>query len=986
NGNFSFSGVPPGVYLLRNNSKLDAAGDQMPQFSQTVVVTGTVAGLVFQAGSGNTLSGSVLAQSGVVLSRSMNVNLMNSAGQLTASAPVVFNNSNSASFSFPQLVDGNYTLLLQDSSYPKAYAAAPLQVRMSGQNLSGQNLAVLPTGTIKTKVVIQVIQSNGKLQSRLINPATVGLLPTSFKISAIADPWFSGGLGNAGGPNGGTAPVLDNGNEFVVDGLIPGTYDVKFTAQGVGTGGVSLVDTVVPGVVVTAGNISDLGFVNLGGGSQLTGVVTDASSGAPLANIHVHAVPSQRGSGVDSTPIDATTDGSGSYVLPGLDPQVRFYDVYAAYRGVEVQGESLLPYQLTISPSVDLNAVSSLNFPLAPAAYSVTGQIAVPAGGTALGVPGSGGQTAQGALIYFQRTGVIPVSNPIADIQFQTDYNGRFTIPSLTTGTYQMIATSLGYASLNRLVTITTASVNVGTLTMTQGATLTGSLTNPDGSNPSLGQVAQILAVTSDLSNILAGSLTTNPNTQTATAYTIAGFKPGLSYRVILLDSQNGMVAPPEAAGVVFPSTGTATINIVYRPVAPLVIAVAERQGSGFQLEFDMSQPLRAVTAADSNLPAILTPVSAAGTLSLLALSQDREHLTAYYQPGVKESSFTFHLKGYSTLVNPASADPVNSQFLSESTVTFFNGIDGLGQTNVANLQGGDVLVPGDNGRVTLPPGSFSVAASSSVLITLQVAGEPLNGGLTTSGFGGAAAARLLSRRYGPPAYPTDSRAGAAGVPPSVNPLSSFYNIFLPLGVSTALSKPAQLTVAYSSGSDPTTLNLYWYNPAANAYVLTQDVTGAPPVINTANHTITLNVAHFSTYVLFNSAQAVITGGTGAGAFQAGNFPNPFDLGPKLVTPLHAVGGGTSCNPNCTINGTMISASIPPNLSGEATVNIFNVAGTRVRTIDFGAVQGGTFYYQNWDGTNDSGAAVASGVYIGELKVGSQTTFFKMAIIKGSGR
>ena len=978
NGSFSFSGVPPGVYLLRNNSQLDAAGDQMPQFSQTVVVTGTVAGLVFQAGSGNTLSGSVLAQSGVVLSRSMNVNLMNSAGQLTASAPVVFNNSNSASFSFPQLVDGSYTLLLQDSSYPKAYAAAPLQVRMAGQNLSGQNLSVLPTGTIKTKVVIQVIQPNGNLQSRLINPATVGLLPSTFKISAIADPWFSGGLGSAGGPNGGTTPVLDNGNEFVVDGLLPGTYDVKFTAPGVGAGGVNLVDTVVPGVVVTAGNVSDLGIVNLGGGTQLTGVVTDAASHAPLANIHVHAVPSQRGSGVDSTPIDATTDGSGAYVLAGLDPTVRFYDVDAAYRGVEVQGESLLPYQLTISPSVDLNAVTALNFALAPAAYSVTGRISVPAGGSALGIPGSSGQTAQGALIYFQKTGVIPVSNPIADIQFQTDYNGNFTIPSLSTGTYLMIATSLGYASLNQTVTITTASVNVGTLTMTQGATLTGSLTNPDGSNPSLGQVAQILAVTSDLSNILAGSLTTNPNMQTATAYTIAGFKPGLSYRVILLDSQNGMIAPPEAAGVVFPSTGTATINIVYRPVAPLVIAVAERQGSGFQLEFDMSQPLRAQTSNDSNLPAILTPVTAAGTLSSLALSQDREHLTAYYQPGVKESSFTFHLKGYSTLVNPASADPVNPQFLSESTVTFFTGIDGLGQTNVANLQGGDVLVHGDSGRVTLPPGSFNVAASSSVLITLQVAGEPLNGGLTTSGLGAGAAARLQSLRYGPQAYPTEILAAAAAVPPTVNPLSSFYNIFLPLGVSTALSKPAQLTVAYSTASDPTTLNLYWYNPAANAYVLTQDVTGAPPVIDRANHTITLNVRHFSTYVLFNSAQAVITGGVGAGALQAGNFPNPFDLGPKLVTPLHS--GAV------TINGTMLSISVPPNLSGEAVVNIFNVAGTRVRTVNFGSVQGGTFYYQNWDGTNDSGSAVASGVYIGELKIGSQTVFFKMAIIKGSGR
>jgi hypothetical protein len=189
------------------------------------------------------------------------------------------------------------------------------------------------------------------------------------------------------------------------------------------------------------------------------------------------------------------------------------------------------------------------------------------------------------------------------------------------------------------------------------------------------------------------------------------------------------------------------------------------------------------------------------------------------------------------------------------------------------------------------------------------------------------------------------------------------------------------LTVSYSSGTEPTTLNLYWFNPAANTYVLTQDVTGAPPVINTANRTITLNVNHFSTYVLFNSAQSVITGSTGAGALTVDNFPNPFDLGAKTVTPLHAA----ACGAACTINGTMIGISVPPSISGSGNIRIFNLAGTLVRNISLGSVQGGTFYYQNWDGTNDGGRPVASGAYIGELKIGTRTTFFRMAVIKGSG-
>ncbi|MFI5348472.1 MAG: FlgD immunoglobulin-like domain containing protein [Elusimicrobiota bacterium] len=983
NGSFSFPGVPPGVYLLRNNSQLDASGDRLPQFTQTVVVNSAVSGLVFQLGAGYTVSGSVLTQSGVLLSRSMSVNLMNGQGQLAASAPVVFSNSGSASFSFTQVVNGNYTLVLQDSAYPKAYAAAPLPLQVAGQNLAGQNLSVLPSGTIKCKVAIQEPLPGGGFSSRLIAPGNVGLLPGSFQIQAAADPWFSGGLGAAGGPSAPGVPTLDANGEFVIDGLLPGSYDAKFLAASGGAGTLPLVNRTVPGIAVTANNVSDIGVVDLSGGTQVIGMLSDASSGAAVANLRVHGAAALRGSGVATQAADAVTDGNGRYVLASLDPTVRFYDVYAAYRGVEVQGESLPPYEQTISPSVDVSTVSSLNFKPAPAVYSVAGRVQPAAGGPALSVPTAGGQTAQAALVYFQKAGVIPVSNPIADIQFQTDFNGNFTIPSLTTGTYRLTATSLGYASLSQLVTISTASVNVGALTMIQGATLTGSLTNPDGSNPSVNQVAQILAVTPDMSNVLIGSLLSNPNTQAVSAYTISGFKTGLMYRVILLDSQNGITSPPEAAAVVFRSTATMTLNIVNRPSPPLVIAASARQGSGFQLEFDMSQPLRTLTASDNNLPAILSPVSAAGSLTSFALSQDRTRLTSFYTPAISESSFTLHLRGYSTVVNPNSTDPINPQFLSESTVTFYTGIDGLGQTNVANLEGGDVFVQGDNGRVTLPPGSFNVAVTSSVQITLQVANESLAGGAPVAGLP-PPLARLKALRYGPSAYPSEIVAAAAAVPPSVSPLSAFYNIFLPLGVSNLLAKPAQLTVSYSSGADPSSLNFYWFNPAISVYDLQPDVTGAAPVINTADHTITINVNHFSTYVLFDSAQPVISGGGGAQVLQVDNFPNPFDQSLKTVTPLHE-GGGT-CGTSCAIVGTMIGVSLPPDLSGGASIRIFNVAGTLVRSIDLGALQGGTYFYQNWDGTNDYGRPVASGAYIGELKIGGRTKFFRMAVIKGSGQ
>jgi flagellar hook assembly protein FlgD len=43
----------------------------------------------------------------------------------------------------------------------------------------------------------------------------------------------------------------------------------------------------------------------------------------------------------------------------------------------------------------------------------------------------------------------------------------------------------------------------------------------------------------------------------------------------------------------------------------------------------------------------------------------------------------------------------------------------------------------------------------------------------------------------------------------------------------------------------------------------------------------------------------------------------------------------------------------------------------------------GYYYYVDWNGENDSGKDVASGVYIGKLEAGKhKPKFFKMAIIK----
>ena len=56
--------------------------------------------------------------------------------------------------------------------------------------------------------------------------------------------------------------------------------------------------------------------------------------------------------------------------------------------------------------------------------------------------------------------------------------------------------------------------------------------------------------------------------------------------------------------------------------------------------------------------------------------------------------------------------------------------------------------------------------------------------------------------------------------------------------------------------------------------------------------------------------------------------------------------------------------------------------GRPVRTIDMGTLAAGQSYYQGWDGRNDDGRDVASGLYVGQIVIGSKRKTFKMAVIK----
>ena len=87
-------------------------------------------------------------------------------------------------------------------------------------------------------------------------------------------------------------------------------------------------------------------------------------------------------------------------------------------------------------------------------------------------------------------------------------------------------------------------------------------------------------------------------------------------------------------------------------------------------------------------------------------------------------------------------------------------------------------------------------------------------------------------------------------------------------------------------------------------------------------------------------------------------FPNPF-------------------NPSTTLRVT-----IPENLSGELVqLSIYDIQGELVKTIFNKILPSGNYLYR-WDGRNDNGITVSSGIYITNLRVKNQMSSVKILLLK----
>ncbi len=486
-------------------------------------------------------------------------------------------------------------------------------------------------------------------------------------------------------------------------------------------------------------------------------------------------------------------------------------------------------------------------------------------------------------------------------------------------------------------------------------------------------------------------------------------------------------------------SEATKTLTLTYLRVAPECEADATETSVGngqFRIKIECTEPLRSTTKDTVDKVVAVSSCVVNGAVKLppgncgsilggadTRIEGNRKQITLIYKMGNdSEESFTLALDAFMATKDGKTGDNFNVKKLftfdavlrkenanEEDRVVVSNA-----EEEISNTQGGEVGLSasekdedGEQFALNFQAGSFEDCDAGDAA-SLNCEGDvpdsfKKKAKVKVKGSLGAAsaAARALAKLGYVPSRVQNMMARAGNFTPQASsdknsfgksPLSTFYDIFLPLGIRSQLSKPVDLTMPFDLTQSPTT-------PLSEVQVWSKSIgnigkTGCtgqfcPETKNvrkdTIAKTITVSVDHFSQFVVLPGAPAITTGGTFTQDKPiAFNFPNPFDCRARTIACNAAEGSCAAAN--ATGVGTLIHYASPGSnaVVVDHRFRIYNVAGELIDEFHRTAL-GGTHQYDFWDCTNSSGRAVASGVYILEYTVNGQSVYHKMALIKGSG-
>lgn len=1009
NGTYRISGLTPGIYILtipaiELNGQDD--GKEIASIRQRVqVVDGDITGADLTVEKGYAVSGQLKLPSGETVTRSFQLNYFDAkkfkndnyssssgGGSYLGYLQVNFYNTDSASYTIKGLAPGSYVLQVADWGYwdsvrqqqvARQYANSSVPVKVEASDVQ-QDIQLSKGGKITMKL-------RDAESGTVITPRNKSkMLPQAYLLTASANPWVEGGWASWTGMDTTAASSSSSLDNFELSFLPEASYDVslgqssygdyKYASAGSSGGNTtSYAAKTLSSIKVKNGQAIDLGTIDIHQGLTVTGTVKD-KAGNGIANIPVLALPSLTNT-FDSE-LFGFTDINGKYSVVGLDPDNPYYDIIACPR-VDASmfgdyvffGAGGIMYGEKTTSMVKIRELSGgIDFTLEEAKGAVTGKVVTDDGGALQNFDDENIPTGN---VFMQLEDTFPRTNPVGDIMADTELDGTFSIEALPAGVYKLMVMSAGYASSAREVTVTDRTVDVGTITMKRGARISGAITKKgevtaDGkpANPSTTEVRNIAAANEDFTEIITGT-TIKSGEKTVTGYEVNGFQPGITYNVLFIADGDDMTPALSNYSVPYSTYVKTDYDLVYQVAAPAVFSRAKRSGNVYTIYMEVTTALRKTIPNDDDMTKIITVSTGTGRLSDLYLSPSRKTMSCVYTAPSGETSFVLRLHAFAKTFNPDT----QTEYEVDESFKYYAGIGARNRVRISNMRGGKVTLEGDSSNIQFPSGTFDVTSSTvSLFVDFQRADSIDD--LANAQSPAKGAPRSFSIPRPAASYPGDLHgAMEAAQAASVSPFSSFYDVMLPAGVSRIFKKDATLTLQYAQSVDPSTLNIYYYDQVNNVYLLENRNKKA----DTTAQTVSVSINHASIFVILQSNAAVIQGTAYNGPLFVYNYPNPFDLTAKSVSLTNA----PAAQMNQSITGTMIHYGLPTDVAGDVEFRIYNVAGELVRTINDGSRTGGSHYYTEWDGKNEDGKKVASGVYIARFTVDKKNEkFFKMAVIK----
>ncbi len=744
-------------------------------------------------------------------------------------------------FTLEHVVEGDYVL----QAWTPNYVPGHRNISVSGSDVLGANLELSTGANIEGKLI-------DAETGEAITPAD------GARVRCEAHPWVEGSWRETWNDPWSTSRFLqvdESGNEtrdfngtytgaFRLANLPPGTYVLTVEAEHgrKQNGAKNYVGIRKAGIVVpdTDGATVDIGTLQLREGVTLSGTVTAAATGEPIGNIEVEAEPADEKDG--STSSFAVTDSNGNYTIYGVDPAVKYYYVIGGSRPDFMDFVPVTWGEVEKDVVVPATGLTDVDFELPAANATLSGTIHK-TGSSPWGIPFEDDLPAP--FLLLQKQGEI-YTDPMDGIEFigepsETDTT-TFSVDGIVPGTYTLKVYCLGYTT--RVIRGIVISQGNNTLEapveLVEGGTVSGTVIKEDGTRPTLGEVAEAVAVSADLEVIIFGTVTANQASREVTGYTISGLAPGANYRVVFLNE--GEDGPEEIH--VMPDAVQAgdTYDAVIGDTAPIFAARAKKEEDGsFTIGIFSTSYLNDASAAD-----ILSLTGGDGTLSG-TLGSDKMELTATYVPAETDTLFTLTLTAHygeenTEVVKSFSFDPNASAWNQGTVNTMMGGMVGMGQ--------------GDKSKVFLEAGDITDGDGDGVsTVTMQKDDAPVSGdALRTHRLRGRS---LLAEST--PDLPTYATAASA-----------LYDISLPAGDSITDGAAVTVSLQYDeSVTDISDLHIYHYT--GGAWV----VEDTNRTVDTVNKTITADVGSLSPLIV---GQGSAPGGSGGGS-----------------TPVSSSGGGGGC-------------------------------------------------------------------------------------------